>query len=276
MSRAEVVGREVRFVGSELGMIFRRRRNIALLIVLSLVPVLIASAVKITDHHGRDGSIFGSITDNGLFAALAALLVITPLFLPLGMAVVAGDAVAGEANIGTLRYLLVVPAGRTRLLAVKLLGILVWCAVLVLCVALAGMAIGAVLFPHGEFTLLSGRTLSYGGGAYRLFLVSCYVAACMAMVGALGLFVSTLTEVPVAAMAATLVLTIVSEVLDQVPQLHAIQPWLPSHYWLRWIDLLRDPISTGGITRGLLVTLGYVAVFVAAAWARFSGKDVTS
>lgn len=276
MSRAEVLAREARFVRSELGMIFRRRRNIALLVVLMLVPVLIASAVKITGHQGRDGSIFGSITDNGLFAALAALLVITPLFLPLGMAVVAGDAIAGEANIGTLRYLLVVPAGRTRLLAVKLIGILVWCAVLVVCVAAAGMAIGAALFPHGAFTLLSGRTLSYGGGVYRLALVCGYVAACMAFVGALGLFVSTMTEVPVAAMASTLVLTIVSEVLDQVPQLHSIQPGLPSHYWLRWIDLLRDPISTGGITRGLLVTLAYAAVLVSLAWARFTGKDVTS
>ena len=85
MSRAELLGREARFVGSELGMIFRRRRNIALLIVLSLVPVLIASAVKITGHHGRDGSIFGSITDNALFASLAALLAVSPLFLPLGL-----------------------------------------------------------------------------------------------------------------------------------------------------------------------------------------------
>jgi ABC-2 type transport system permease protein len=85
-----------------------------------------------------------------------------------------------------------------------------------------------------------------------------------------------MTEVPIAAMAATLTLTIVSEVCDAVPQLHSIHGWLPSHYWLQWIDLLRDPVSTADIGTGLLVTLGYVALFVSLAWARFGGKDVTS
>ena len=77
-------------------------------------------------------------------------------------------------------------------------------------------------------------------------------------------------------MAATLVLTIVSEVLDQVPQLARIHPWLPTHYWLQWVDLMRDPMLTSGIWHGLLVTVGYVAVFLSLAWARFTGKDVTS
>ncbi|MCU1658288.1 MAG: transporter permease, partial [Pseudonocardiales bacterium] len=210
-------------------MVFRRRRNIALLVVLGLIPALIGIAVKLSGHSGRGGTIFGSITDNGLFAALAAFLVVTPLFLPLGVAVVAGDAIAGEANTGTLRYLLAVPVGRIRLLAVKFGGIVAWCVASVAVVALGGVIIGAILFPSGELTLLSGRTVSYAAGGYRLLLVAAYVAASLAMVGALGLFVSTMTEVPVAAMAATLVLTIVSEVLDQVPQLSRIHAWLPSH-----------------------------------------------
>lgn len=266
-----------RLLRSELLMVFRRRRNVALLVVLSLIPVMIGTAVKVTNHQGRGGdAIFGSITDNGLFAALAAYLVVTPLFLPLGVAVVAGDAIAGEAHYGTLRYLLTVPVGRTRLLAVKFGGLLAWCLASVAGVGIGGVIIGWILFPSGDLTLLSGRTISYAAGSYRLLLVALFVAASLAMVAALGLFVSTMTEVPVAAMAATLVLTIVSEVLDQVPQLARIHPWLPTHYWLQWVDILRDPILTAGIWHGLLVTLGYVAVFVSLAWARFTGKDVTS
>jgi ABC-2 type transport system permease protein len=273
MFRADV-GRLLR---SELLMVFRRRRNIALLVALSLIPVLIGTAVKLSSHPGRGGgAIFGSITDNGLFAALAAYLVVMPLFLPLGVAVVAGDAIAGEAHYGTLRYLLTVPVGRSRLLAVKFGGILAWCLASVAAVGLGGVVIGWILFPSGRLTLLSGRTISYLAGSYRLLLVAAFVTASLAMVAALGLFISTLTEVPVAAMAATLVLTIVSEVLDQVPQLARIHPWLPTHYWLQWVDLMRDPMLTTGIWRGLLVTLGYVAVLLSLAWARFSGKDVTS
>jgi ABC-2 type transport system permease protein len=267
---------QARFLRSELLMVFRRRRNLALLVVLGTVPVLIAIAVKVGDHRERGDSIFGSITDNGLFAALAALLVVMPLFLPLGVAVVAGDAISGEASTGTLRYLLAVPVGRSRLLAVKFAAILAWCAASVAVVALSGLLVGVILFPSGELTLLSGRTVSYAAGGYRLLLVAGYLTLSLAMVGALGLFVSTMTEVPVAAMAATLTLTIVSEVLDAVPQLSSIHPWLPTHYWLQWVDLLRDPMATGALGHGLLVTGAYVLIFLSLAWARFAGKDVTS
>lgn len=257
-------------------MVFRRRRNLAMLAILAAVPVLIAVSVKVGGHAHRGGTIFGSITDNGLFAALAAFLVITPLFLPLVVSVVAGDAIAGEANTGTLRYLLTIPVGRTRLLAVKLASIVVWCLACVTTVAVIGVAVGLALFPSGEVTLLSGRVISNVEGLGRLALALLYLVACILAVAAIGLFVSTMTEVPVAAMAATLTLTIVSEVADAVPQLSAIHGWLPSHYWLQWIDLLRDPVITSRLVTGLLVTLGYVAFFVSMAWARFSNKDVTS
>ncbi|SHG24282.1 ABC-2 type transport system permease protein [Jatrophihabitans endophyticus] len=265
-----------RFLRSELGMVFGRRRNAVLLSVLGLVPVLICVSVRASGRSGRGSTIFGGITENGLFAALAALLVAGPLFLPLVVAVVAGDAVAGEAHSGTLRYLLSVPVGRTRLLAVKFAAAAAWCVACVAVVAVLGVLAGLVLFPSGELTLLSGRAVSYTDGLGRLALVSAYVAASLLMVAALGLFVSTMTEVPIAAIAATLTLTIASQVADAVPQLAVIQGWLPTHRWLRWVDLLRDPVATDGMAAGLLVTLGYVALFVSLAWARFGGKDVTS
>ncbi|WP_375501418.1 ABC transporter permease [uncultured Jatrophihabitans sp.] len=270
---AELPGR---FLRSELALVFRRRRNQVLLAILGVVPVLIAVSVRSTKHSGSDGSIFGGITDNGLFAALAGFLVTSPVFLPLVVAVVAGDSVAGEASSGTLRYLLAVPVGRTRLLAVKFAAAVVWCVACVTLVALTGLLSGLVLFPAGRVTLLSGTTVSYLAGLVRLLLVAGYVAVMIAAVAAMGLFVSTMTEVPVAAMAATLTLTIASEVADAIPQLGVVHGWLPSHYWLRWVDLLRDPMVLDGVRTGLLVTLAYVAVFASLAWARFGGKDVTS
>jgi ABC-2 type transport system permease protein len=277
MSPAEAAGRS-QLLRSELSLLFRRRRNQVLLLVLAAVPVLIAVAVKFNGGTGggEGGTIFASITQNGVFSALAALLAISPLFLPLGIAVVAGDAIAGEASTGTLRYLLTVPVRRTRLLAVKLIAVVIWCLSCVVAVAAVGLAIGTMLFPSGDVVLLSGRTVSYGTGCWRLVLVAAYVTATVIMVGALGLFVSTVTEVPLAAMAATLALTIVSEVIDQVPQLSGLHPWLATHYWLSWIDLLRDPVPSTQLVHGLLLTLGYVAVLVSLAWARFLGKDVTS
>jgi ABC-2 type transport system permease protein len=265
-----------RFLRAELRMVLGRRRNQVLLVILAFVPVLIGVAVKASGQDASGGSIFGGITRNGLFAVLAAFLVVTPLFLPLVVSVVAGDTIAGEANTGTLRYLLTVPVGRSRLLAVKLTAIAVWCLVCAVTMAVIGALAGLFLFPAGRLTLLSGHTVSYAQGVGRLSLVVLYVAASALTVGAIGLFVSTMTEVPIAAMAATLTLTVVSEVADAVPQLARIHGWLPSHYWLQWVDLLRDPVYTRDMATGLLVTLGYVAFFVSLAWARFSNKDVTS
>ena len=265
-----------RFLRSELRLVFGRRRNVVLLLILAVVPVLIAVAVKASRPVGRGDSVISGVNGNGLFAALAALLVCGPVFLPLATAVVAGDSLAGEASSGTLRYLLAVPVGRTRLLAVKFAAVVAWLAACVLVVALFGVLCGLVLFPSGRLTLLSGTTVSYGEGLVRLLCVCAYIVVSVLVVGAIGLFVSTMTEVPVAAMAATLTLTVVSEVADAVPQLATIHRWLPSHYWLRWIDLLRDPVSTDGVVGGLIASGAYIAFFVSLAWARFGGKDVTS
>ncbi len=273
--------RAARFAGSELRMVFRRRRNVAMLVALALIPVVIGIAVKVNDAHrsgrgGDVGGIFGNITDSGVFVAFSALVVVLPLFLPMAVSVVSGEAVSGEAHTGTLRYLLAVPVGRTRLLAVKYLGVTAYAAAAAVVVAAAGALTGLVLFGTGPFTTLSGLTVSQAEGYWRLLQVAAYCAAMMLSIGAIGLFVSTLTEVPVAAMATTLALTITSEVLDAVPQLRVIHDWLPSHWWLQFGDLLREPVGYAQVVHGLLVAVAYLVVFLALAWARFSGKDVTS
>ena len=91
---------------------------------------------------------------------------------------------------------------------------------------------------------------------------------------AIGLFVSTLTDVPVGAMAATVGLAVLSAVLDSVPQVHSIHPWLFTHEWLSFGDLLRTPVRWTAIRKDLVLQLGYVLVFGSAAWARFASKDV--
>ena len=125
MPRVRYHGVFLRQFVSETAIIFRRRRNIAILAVLGAVPILIGVAVKISAPRGGEGPAFiGQITSNGLFLAFAALTLCLPVFLPVAVAVVAGDAVAGEANTGTLRYLLTVPVSRTRLLLVKTAGVI--------------------------------------------------------------------------------------------------------------------------------------------------------
>lgn len=271
-----------RLLRSELRLVFGRRRNLALLGALACVPVLIAVAIRLAGGTGRRGggeggpAFIGSIAGNGLFVAFTALVVTLPLFLPLAVSVAAGEAVAGEASIGTLRNMLVVPVSRTRLLVVKFAGVAAFGVAAAFTVAVAGLLIGLALFPIGPVTLLSGGTLPVGTAVVRVFLVALYVAAMLAGLAAIGLFASTLTEVPIAAMAVTAITAVVVEILDAVPQISVIHPYLLTDWWLKFGDLLRDPVVYGDMTRGLLVTLAYVAVFGSLAWARLTSKDISS
>ncbi|WP_427116342.1 ABC transporter permease [Pseudarthrobacter scleromae] len=263
---------------SEIAVLFRRRRTWALLLALAAIPVLIAVAVRVSSAvpPGRGPAFLDRITQNGLFVAFTAMLVSVPLFLPLTVGVVAGDTIAGEANLGTLRYLLVAPAGRVRLLLVKYAGALAFCLAAPLTVALAGAGIGVALFPVGPVTLLSGDVIEPPEAVLRLLLISAYLAVSLAGLSAIGLFLSTLTVVPVGAMAATVVLSVVSQVLDQLPQLEWLHPWLFSHYWLGFGDLLRQPVLWDSFASNALLQAGYVAVFGALAYGRFVTKDVLS
>lgn len=288
MSAAEVLATEraprstparlpARFLGSELGIIFGRRRNLAGLAVLSVVPIILAIAVRVSAPTRGDGPDFiSAITGNGLFVAFAALALELPLFLPLAIAAVAGDSVAGEANIGTLRYLLTIPAGRTRLLVVKFAAIVIYALTATLLVALVGAVMGLALFGGGDMTLLSGSQTSMADGIGRLLLGVAYLGVQFAALGALGLFVSTLTEQPIGATIAVVLINVMMFILDSISQLAWLHPWLLTHWWTAFGDLLRDPIATESLTRGLVTAAVYAAVFWLAAWARFSSKDITS
>lgn len=266
-----------RFLRSELKIIFGRRRNIAGMAVLAAVPVILAISVRLSSPSQGGGPDFiSAIAGNGLFVAFAALALELPLFLPLAVSAISGDSVAGEANLGTLRYLLAIPAGRTRLLVIKYIAIVIFAAAATFLVALVGAIMGLALFGGGDLTLLSGTQTSMADSVWRLILSSLYLAAQFSALGAIGLFISTLTEQPIGATIAVVLVDVLMFILDSISQLDWLHPWLLTHWWTAFGDLLRDPIATESVQRGLITALTYAGVFWLAAWARLSTKDVTS
>ncbi|MFG2882144.1 ABC transporter permease [Streptomyces sp. NPDC048297] len=269
---------------SELVITVRRWRTLALLGVLAAVPVLVGIAVKIETGDGStagggggEGPAFiAQITNNGLFLVFTALAATLPFFLPMAVGVVAGDAIAGEASSGTLRYLLVAPAGRTRLLLTKYTTVMAFCVLATLVVAGSALLVGALLFPLGDLTTISGTRISFAEGLGRALLIALVVAASLLGIAALGLFVSTLTNSGIAAMATTIGLLITVQILDQIPQLHALQPYFFSHYWLSFADLMRAPVYWDDLVKNLGLQALYAAVFGSAAWARFTAKDISA
>jgi len=266
-------------LGSELSVLFRRRRTWAMLVAVALIPILLAIAVRLSSSTlapGEGPPFLASVTQNGLFVGFTAMVVAIPLFLPLTVGVVAGDTISGEAGLGTLRYLLVAPAGRVRLLLVKYTGAAAFCLAATLTLTVAGTIIGVTLFPVGPVTLLSGDTISISESLLRSLLVAGYVTLSLLGLSAIGLFISTLTDVPVGAMAATVVVSVVSQILDILPQLSWLHPWLFSHYWLGFADLLRQPLDLSSFASNAIVQGAYILVFGALAYSRFSTKDILS
>jgi ABC-2 type transport system permease protein len=265
----------------ELRKMFRRPRTWATIAVLNSLPVLVAVLLQLTDLAPRAGEgppFLSAVLRNGALYPLAALAIVLPLFLPIAVAVVAGDSIAGEAQAGTLRYLLARPAGRTRLLVAKLVAVLAFVVVTVVVVAGIGYLIGSTVFDAAPIggTSVSGTSLTSAELTVRTVLAVGYVAVSMLGVAAFALFFSTLTDSPLGATMGALAVLVASSLLFTLDAASPIAPYLPTRYWLAFVDLFRDPIQWRDITRGLALQGIYVGILLAAAWANFTTKDITS
>jgi ABC-2 type transport system permease protein len=268
-------------IGVELVKMLVRPRTWLIIGMLVALPTLVAVLLAVTDLGPRPGTgppfLSAVLTDGTLFP-LAALGVVLPLFLPIAVAVLGGDAIAGESQTGTLRYLLVRPVGRTHLLLAKLVTVVAFVLLAVLVVFAVSYADGRLLLGQapatGTTVSLSGSSLTQGQIVERTLLALGYVIISMLGVAAIALFFSTLTSSAIAAALGTVGLLIASTVLLGLDAAGALHPFLPTRYWLAFVDLFRDPILWHDVVRGLLVQLSYLIVFTLAAWANFTSKDI--
>ncbi|MGH8792972.1 MAG: ABC transporter permease [Stackebrandtia sp.] len=268
-----------RLLRSELWLIASRRRNLIGLAVLCAIPAILAVAMLANNAAGSDKGTPPFMMDlygNGFFVLLGALGLETMVFFPLAVAVLAADAISGEAQTGTLRYLLVAPVGRTKLLFVKFVAASTAVIVMVTAIAAVGAGVGLSLFGTGDLVTLSGMPIPFEESVVRLCWVCLYVMAILIALLAFALFVSTLTDQPMAGTIGTVGFVVVCQILSGVPQLNWLHPYLITTFLRSWGDLIRMPARTGAVESGLILAAGYTAFFLALAWARFTSKDVTS
>ena len=267
-------------IGVEIVKLARRPRTWISIILLCLLPAIVAVLLRVTHLGPRPGegpAFLSAVLANGTLFPAAALGIVLPLFLPVAVAVIAGDAIAGEASVGTLRYLLTRPVGRTRLLVAKLVSVLVFLFVSVSAVAVTAYVIGVRLFGSTPLaTSLSGAPLTASQVIQRTVVVIFYIAWSMIGVASVALLLSTVTDSALGAAIGALAALVMSQVLVTLDAANAIKPYLPTRYWLSWVDLFRDPILWSDIERGVLVQGVYVVVLLGIAWANFMTKDVTS
>jgi ABC-2 type transport system permease protein len=301
----------------ELAKLFRRPRTWISMVLTCALPFVVAVFITITHlapPPGQGSAFLSAVLQNGELYPAAALALVLPVFLPVAVAVVAGDSVAGEAAGGTLRYLLVRPVSRTRLLVAKLISVIAYVLLVVLAVTFTAYATGIFLLgpsraaavgqvpggpgaggavpgavsgiagqaptagqaAGGAVTSLSGAPLSLLQLAERIAGAIAFITVSMLGVAAIALFLSTITDSALGSALGALAALVASEVLVTLNAATVVQPYLPTRYWLAWIDFFRQPVFWRDIQRGFGIQVVYVVVFLAAAWANFSTKDITA
>ena len=271
----------------ELAKLFRRPRTYVIAGLLCALPLVVAiflATTKIPPPPGQGGAFLSAVLSNGALYPAAAMALVLPVFLPVSVAVLAGDAVAGEASAGTLRYLLIRPVSRTRLLIAKLLSLVTFVLFAILAVLVTAYLTGTLLFGESttsagvalpaDVTSLSGVTITPFGLVLRLLGTVAYIVISMLGVAAIALFLSTVTDSALGAAMGALAVLVTSQVLVTLDAAAAIRPYLPTRYWLAWIDFFRDPVLWRDIERGAGIQFVYLLVLLGAAWANFLTKDV--
>jgi ABC-2 type transport system permease protein len=223
---------------------------------------------------------------SGLTVPLIALSSTMKFFLPLAVSLFAGEAVAGEAGWGSLRYLLSRPVSRTRVLWSKASAAALLSVAAVVTLAVVAVVAGVAAFGWHPLHVIDGSastpghtvaaTLSAGAVLGELTLSTLYVVAGMASIFAVAFFLSTTTRRPLVAVAGGVGLTIISRVFngDYLPGVAVVNRYMPNNDIDLWNHLFVRSPAGGGMEHFLIVQAVYFVVFMGLAQWWFTRKDI--
>lgn len=270
-------------VGTELVRQLRRRRTLIAGLLAVALPVIVVAAVKLgPESQGGGGFGNGDLDLVGLATigpwnfALTILLFSSGFLLTILVAMFFGDAVASEASWSTLRYLLAAPVPRRRLLRAKIIVGLILTGATLLVLAGASLAIGWLAFGSAPLTSPLGGSLTVGESATRLALIIGYIGLTLLVPAGIAFLMSVLTDVPLAAVGAAVVIVIVVNILDAIEALGDLRRLLPARYADAWVDALAPRIAWDDMMLGAAYSVAFFAVMVGIAVLRFDRKDITS
>jgi ABC-2 type transport system permease protein len=266
----------------------RRTRTAVIALLLVGLPILIVVAINSRGDRPRRGNdddgpgLFRLATQSGLLVPTAVLSVTSAFLLIVIAGMFAGDSVASDANWGNLRYLLMRPVPRGRLLAAKafVAGVLIWGSVIL--VTVAGLVSGLIMFGYHDVTVpglagvFGGYHLSTGALLLRLVIAAVYVAFGFTALLAMGTLFSVLTDTAASAIGATVGVYIVSGILDQITQLGVVRYAFPTHYNDAWERMFTDNTYPRDMVAGIAVQLAYFVVFGTVAVMSFRRRDIRS
>lgn len=262
----------------------RRRTLIALILVIAL-PLIVVAAVKFgPSSNNNDGGGFGDgdldlvglATAGGWNFALTMIFFASGFLLLILVAMFSGDTVASEASWSTLRYLLVAPIPRRKLLQSKLIVALILSIAAIVILIIFSYVVGLIAFGSEPLTTPTAGTLSNSDAIYRMTIIGTYIFISLLFAAGIAFLMSVLTDVPLGAVGTAVVVVIVSNILGAIDALGGLREWLPTFYSNAWIGALNKDIEWGDMLRGTSYSIIAFTLLIGFAVYKFDRKDITS
>lgn len=272
----------------ELYKIFRRPRTYISFGVVTAIAFIFQLAMKaggreffefgmqdVTDTFNVQGSIINGYLVGYLI--LQSLLVQVPLLV----ALVAGDTLAGEANLGTLRLLLTRPISRTQLVLIKFLASSIYTVLLILWLAVVALFLSLLLFGAGDMINLKSETfvlLLKDDVMWRYGCAFLFAVVAMTCIAALSLLLSAFADNSIGPIIATMAIVVVLTILSnlELPLFNAIRPYLFTSHMVGWKGFFDDPVPYAAIGKSAMVLVLYIVGLVGGTIYYFNKKDITS
>ena len=214
--------------------------------------------------------------------------------MPLLVALVAGDSIAGEANMGTLRLSMTKPIGRTQYILVKFLASVIYTVMLLVWMAMLALFGSMLIFGTNDLIVMRSDTIeqmrSYDV-MWRYLAAFCYAAVALSAVAALAFLLSVMAENSIGPIIATMSIIIVFTILSEmnIPIYdETVKPWLFTTHMVAWKGFFYVKTDADGVTidgsiqnfpailRSLSILLGYIILFAGTATWIFRRKDILS
>jgi len=271
---------------AELYKIFKKPRTYLGFGVIAAVTLVIQLAMYANGQSFVDFVLQGiqeqfDVEGNILNGYLVTYIILNLLLaqVPLLVALVAGDALAGEAGAGTLRLLLTRPIGRTRLVLAKFTASSIYAILLLLWLAVIGLGLSLLVFGRGDMLNFTADRLimllsddifwrylgAFGFAALALITISTLALFFSAMAAnAIGPIVST--------MGVIILMTIITNL--ELPLFQAIKPFLFTTHMVAWKGFFNEPVPYGAMLQSALIMLAYILVLLGATIFVFKRKDI--
>lgn len=270
----------------ELYKIFKRPRTYISFLIMTAVTFLIQIAMYVDGRTFVDFAMQGvgeqfAISGNILNGYLVTYLVLQSLLIhiPLLVALVAGDVLAGEANMGTMRLLLTKPVSRWQVVLVKYISSVVYAFLLLLWLAVVGLGLSLLVFGEGDMINLKSDAfvmLLNDDIMWRYMLAFAFAALAMSTVAALSVFLSVFADNAIGpiigSMGVIVVLTIFGN-LD-IPLFNVVKPYLFTTHMIAWKGFFDDPVPYNAIINSVGILCVYILLFLTATIVVFNKKDI--